>query len=84
MPKGLPYQRDSQGHIWINGLEFASWLNAMRRRRYHLESDETYCFRCNRPVKLQNPIRECHGKQVLLCATCPHCGSSVHHGARNG
>ncbi len=86
IPKGLPYQRDSQGHIWINGKEFAGWLNTMRRRRQRqpLEPDEAYCFRCNRPVKMENPSQQYHGKQVLLSATCSHCGHSIHRGGRNG
>ena len=29
--KGLPCQRDAQGHLWINRQELAAWINTMRR-----------------------------------------------------
>lgn len=84
--KGLPYWRHAQGHLWINGKEFAMWLNTMRQRsaRRRLEPDQAYCFGCNQPVKMENPVRRYHGKQVLLSAVCPQCGRSIHRGGRHG
>ena len=30
MDKGLPYTRDAHGHLWINGQQFAEWVNQLR------------------------------------------------------
>jgi hypothetical protein len=84
--RGMPYQRDSRGHLWINGVEFAAWVEIQRglRRGPVLGQDEAYCLRCAEPVKLVNPTRRVDGKRVLLQATCPTCGIRINKGVSCG
>jgi hypothetical protein len=84
--RGMPHQRDGRGHIWINGREFAKWVETQRRARRgpRLKSGEGYCMRCRRAVRLLNPIRETSGKKTLLRGTCPHCAATVNRGVRSG
>jgi hypothetical protein len=80
--KGMPYQRDPQGHIWINGAKFAEWVVGVRkgRLRMPLEPDEAFCLKCKMPVKLINPRESHRGKLVLIQGKCSHCGSAVNRG----
>jgi hypothetical protein len=84
--KGMPHQRDSRSHIWINGREFAEWVETQRhaRRGPKLGPDEGYCMRCRRAVHLLNPIQQINRKQVLLRGACPRCGATVNRGVPYG
>ena len=84
--KGMPYQRDARGHLWINGVEFAEWVEVQRglRRSPKLGQDEAYCLRCGEAVKLVNPTRRVDGKRVLLQAICPQCGARINKGVSYG
>ena len=84
--KGMPYQRDARGHLWINGVEFAEWAEVQRglRRSPKLGQDEAYCLRCGEAVKLVNPTRRVDGKRVLLQAICPQCGARINKGVSYG
>jgi hypothetical protein len=86
LDKGLPYQRDARGHIWIDGRRFANWvaeLNHARSAR-RMSQAEAYCVRCRKPVRLIDPVRSCQGQKVLLRGVCPECGGSIFRGARHG
>jgi hypothetical protein len=84
--KGMPHQRDARGHIWINGTEFARWVEIQRslKRGPDLEADEAYCLRCRRAVELVNPTRLVSGKRALLQAICSQCGATVNKGVPYG
>jgi len=86
MTKGMPCQRDERDHIWVNGKEFAAWVNIVRRLKAgpKLQADEAYCFRCHKPVKLLARRTQIEGKHVLLRGTCPTCGCNINRGGRNG
>jgi hypothetical protein len=79
---GVPHQRDGRGHIWINGVEFAQWVEIQRglRRGPTLGKDEAYCFCCRQAVKLVEPTSVVDGKRILLQASCPQCGSRINKG----
>ena len=59
LSKGLPHQRDSRGHIWIDGRQFAEWVQvtSQARPRANLREDEAYCLRCRRLVKMLSELR---------------------------
>jgi hypothetical protein len=81
----LPHRRDDTGHIWIDGIVFASWIRTKRLdARRPLESNEAYCLRCRKPVILESTSQTQRGKQLLLQGTCPECGSGINRGASHG
>ena len=84
--KGISHQRDSRGHIWIDGEEFAAWVDSQRRapRGPRLGPGEGYCLRCRRAVRLSNPTRREDGRSPILRGTCPKCGATVNRGVRDG
>ncbi len=53
----VPHQRDNRNRIWINGEEFARWVNNQRKHKTmnKLQEDEAYCLRCNQVSKLLSP-----------------------------
>jgi hypothetical protein len=81
---GMPFQKDAQGHIWINGVEFAAWIEQVRtsRQRIRLACDEAYCLHCKKPVKLSNPRKSNRGKLTLSQGICPSCGGPINRGGR--
>jgi hypothetical protein len=83
--KGAPHHRDRRGHIWINGEEFAKWVETQRKKpkRKKLDDDEAFCFRCNRAVKLINPqIIPIVGKLINIRGKCPKCDCIINRGGR--
>ena len=84
---GAPAQRDRRRHLWVNGSEFADWVETMRLARQNgkkpMGEDEAYCLGCRKPVKLRNPRRSAKGRLVLLSSECPNCGSTINRGSRN-
>ena len=84
---GAPYERDTRGHIWIPGVEFAAWVAAAKRmnekRKQKLQPDQAYCFGCRKPVKLNDPKITKFGNSPLLSGICAECGSLVHRGAND-
>jgi len=81
---GMPFQKDAQGHLWINGVEFAAWVEQIRKdkKRTKLAHDEAYCLHCKKPVKLLNPLVSHRGKLNLVQGKCPICGTTVNRGGR--
>lgn len=84
---GIPHLRDRRGHLWVNGQEFAHWVETHRRKpgRIKLADDEAFCIHCHRPVKLVNPeIIPIMAMLVNIRGTCPDCGCVINRGGRNG
>jgi hypothetical protein len=82
--EGMPFQRDTYGHIWINGIEFAAWVERVRaaKKRVRLARDEAYCLHCKKPVKLIGPVVSLEGKMNRVQGKCPTCGSTINRGGR--
>ena len=80
----VPHQRDNRNRIWINGQEFARWVNNQRKPKVtnKLNEDEAYCLRCNQVSKLLSPqIQPIKGNLVLIKGTCANCGAVINRGA---
>jgi hypothetical protein len=80
----VPHQRDNRNRIWINGEEFARWVNNQRKPKAakKLTEDEAYCLRCNQVSKLLSPqIQPIKGNLVLIKGTCANCGAVINRGA---
>ena len=80
----VPHQRDNRNRIWINGEEFARWVNNQRKPKAtnKLNEDEAYCLRCNQVSKLPSPqIQPIKGNLVLIKGTCANCGAVINRGA---
>jgi hypothetical protein len=80
----VPHQRDNRIRIWINGEEFARWVNNQRKPKVtnKLNEDEAYCLRCNQVSKLLFPqIQPIKGNLVLIKGTCANCGAVINRGA---
>ena len=80
----VPHQRDNRNRIWINGEEFARWVNNQRKPKAtnKLSEDEAYCLRCNQVSKLLSPqIQPIKGNLVLIKGTCANCGAVINRGA---
>jgi hypothetical protein len=87
LDRGMPHQRDARGRVWINGNQWATWVQtvrAARSKRPRLNLDEAYCFRCHKPTKLIVSTMEPQGKPALLRGTCLDCGTAIHRGVRHG
>ena len=81
---GVPHQRDNRNRIWLNGEEFARWVNNQRKPKVtnKLNEDEAYCLRCNQVSKLLSPqIQPIKGNLVLIKGTCANCGAVINRGA---
>ena len=79
-----PHQRDNRNRIWINGEDFARWVNNQRKPKVtnKLNEDEAYCLRCNQVSKLLSPqIQPIKGNLVLIKGTCANCGAVINRGA---
>jgi hypothetical protein len=82
---GAPHQRDRRGHLWINGQEFAQWVENQRIKKApeKLADDEAYCLRCRQPVALIDPeIIPIKGKLINIKGYCPQCGNVINRGGR--
>jgi len=80
----VPHQRDNRNRIWINGEEFARWVNNQHKPKVtnKLNEDEAYCLRCNQVSKLLSPqIQPIKGNLVLIKGTCANCGAVINRGA---
>jgi len=80
---GAPHQRDDSGHVWVNGIEFAAWVQQMRqpKKQASLLPNQAYCFRCKQPVEMLNPQPASKtGKVKLMAATCPQCSGRIYRG----
>jgi hypothetical protein len=82
---GAPNQRDQRGQIWVYGPDFSHWVVGMHKpkNKKKLAGNQAYCFRCKKPVELQNassqPIK---GKLIMTKGICPHCGCTINRAGR--
>jgi hypothetical protein len=78
---GAPHQRDSCKHIWINGKEFANWVDNNRKRKatsHKLLDNEAYCFHCKQAVNLVNSETiPGKGRQFYIKGSCPTCATKI-------
>ena len=86
---GAPHTRDERNHLWVNGQLFAAWVEDQRKSKHHtprgLKDGEGYCMRCNKVVKILDPIvRHIKGKLYHIKGQCPTCGCMINRGGRYG
>ncbi len=31
--RGIPYQRDARGHLWVSGRDFAQWVTKIQKQK---------------------------------------------------
>ena len=82
---GAPHQRDRRGHLWVNGQEFAQWVEKQRIKKSpdKLADNEAYCLRCRQPVVLIDPkFIPIRGKLINIKGYCPQCGNVINRGGR--
>lgn len=86
--QAIPHQKDSAGHIWIDGRAFAAWVARVRAGRKQirqpLSDGQAFCLSCRQAVPLVAPTARLQGKRLLLCGHCPQCGASIQRGVRHG
>lgn len=82
---GAPHRRDEKGRIWIDGRAFGEWVDKVRARRrpHKLAPNQAYCFRCQGPVSLIDPIKHVVARRIRLSGICPQCGAKINRGGRN-
>jgi len=85
LARGAPHLRDSHGHLWINGKEFANWVAGRRKpkRERKLKDSEGYCMRCKQVVELlEAQTQQIRGKLTCTRGKCPRCGCTIYRGGR--
>jgi hypothetical protein len=84
---GLPHQRDSRQHIWINGKTCNQWITEIRqaqKKKKHLTGDQAYCLRCQKVIRVKNPQIFSKNGNRRLSGSCPKCDGTVNKGLSNG
>ena len=85
LPAGCPAERDDQGHIWIVGEEFRSWVQSLLDAKQRAKAQSgcpdpktAWCFRCKKCVQMLNatPNRVSHYLE-LMQGECELCGGKV-------
>jgi len=87
--RGAPHTRDERSHIWVNGQQFAAWVEDQRKSKHRsphkLKEGEGYCLRCNQVVLMLDPtIHHIKGKLYHTKGKCPTCGCTINRGGRHG
>jgi len=73
IPLGLPHERDNNNRIWINGIVFKDWINALYIKT-KMDNKEAFCLSCKKSVEIVNPRwKEKKGIFFLNCE-CQNCG----------
>ncbi|MBI5841461.1 MAG: hypothetical protein HZB19_15290 [Chloroflexi bacterium] len=72
VPLGCPSTKEN-GHIWINGKDFAEWYEATYPKQTLLP-DEAFCLTCKKAVEMVNPERRRKGRLRYWVCGCPRCG----------
>ena len=76
IPLGLPVERDSRNHVWINGLAFKDWILEYYKK-IKLKDNEAFCLTCKKAVEINNPeLNEIHRLSYITC-DCPQCGRKL-------
>jgi len=76
IPLGLPVERDSRNHVWINGLVFNDWILEYYKK-VKLNENEAFCLTCKRAVEIIEPIHNEINKMVYITCDCLHCGRKL-------
>jgi hypothetical protein len=78
---GCPFERDKNGHFWINGENFRAWALAVNQKTRHrgaLGDGEGWCCKCNQVVKMVKPRLRHEGRYTKIYqGKCPACGKKV-------
>lgn len=84
---GAPHSRDNRKHIWINGEEFAQWVETERKpkKERKMEVGQAYCFHCKQIVDMVDPsVSYTKGKLALQTGKCPLCHGKINRGGNCG
>ena len=87
---GAPYSRDEYNHLWVNGQQFAAWIERQRKARKRqasrsLKAGEGFCLHCNQIILISDPIvQPFKGKLYHIKGKCPRCGGTINRGGRYG
>jgi hypothetical protein len=73
LPLGCPNKRDGKRYIEINGREFKDWY-IKNYQKAKVETDETFCKTCKKPVKIVNGSIVKKDKLIYILSSCPNCG----------
>ncbi|MCH7587449.1 MAG: hypothetical protein IIC78_05365 [Chloroflexi bacterium] len=76
IPLGCPHERDSRGHIWINGSEFYDWY-LDTYSKVILEENEAFCLTCKRAVEMVDVKRQRKNGLVYEECMCQVCGRKI-------
>ena len=76
IPLGLPHERDSSRHIWINGETFRGWIEQTYPKR-KMREDESFCLTCKKPVKIIKAAKKNKGEITYFISTCTNCGRTL-------
>jgi hypothetical protein len=82
---GAPFSRDEENRMWVNGQEFADWVDKNRKAKALPKSseDEGYCFHCQGIVTLLDKQTErIKGSLIRIRGKCPKCQGDVYRGGR--
>jgi len=76
LPLDCPHERDSRGHIWIDGTAFCEWYQ-QHYPKVELAADEAFCLTCKQPVKMAKPERLEKNGLIFFECSCPVCGRKL-------
>lgn len=76
IPLGLPVERDSRNHVWINGLVFKDWI-LKYYIKVKLKENEAFCLTCKRAVEIIEPIHNEIHSLFYITSDCPLCGRKL-------
>jgi hypothetical protein len=82
LPAGLPFRKDSTGHVWIVGATARAWLEAIptqsaEKPKISLAPGEAFCLTCRGAVFVSNPAKRRFGRAAVLTGVCPVCGREL-------
>jgi hypothetical protein len=85
LKQGAPHQKDGRNHIWINGEDFARWVQEQKKPEptRKLADNEAYCMHCRAITPLIEP--ETHlvkGQLIHIKGKCVFCGKTINRGGR--
>ena len=75
---GLHHLIDSNGHIWVRGIDFTAWSATFdKQNKIRLLPGQAYCVKCKKAVFMLHPERKQGYVTVMLVDKCPECGAKV-------
>lgn len=82
---GAPFQQDTNHHLWINGVEFSTWVTEQRKIKTSrgMKESEAWCLKCMRVIEMKNAqVQLFKGYPKRLRGVCPICGAIVNRGVK--